>query len=134
MRRGPRAALTVVIAALALVTAAPAVEDTTSYPFAPGIPSSATTQTATGPPVTGATTSTTGDSSLSGGAAVAIGIGAIAFFIFRDARRHAPVRARASAAGGIPGPGENRPGSKRAPKPRKLSPAERRRRKRGRAR
>jgi hypothetical protein len=55
----------------------------------------------------------------------------IAFFIWRDARRRAPVRGTADATAGMPG-GPSR-GSKAPPKPRKLSPAERRRRKRGRA-
>jgi hypothetical protein len=68
---------------------------------------------------------------------IAIAIGAIAllagisYFIWRDARRRAPVRhhaAHATAGAGA------RSGSKRPMKPRKLSPAERRRRKRGKAR
>jgi hypothetical protein len=140
MTRGPRAALTAAIAALALVTASPALADTPTNPFSPGIPSSATTPTATTPTASVPATSTNGDSSLSGGAAVGIGIGAIALLgvigllIFRDARRHAPARTRAVTAGGVSGSGEGRPGSKRPPKSRKLSPAERRRRKRGRAR
>jgi hypothetical protein len=57
-------------------------------------------------------------------------LGGISFYIWRDARRRAPVRAH--AAGPI---GEGRrTGSKQRAKPRKLSPAERKRRKRGRAR
>jgi hypothetical protein len=54
-------------------------------------------------------------------------LGGIAFFIWRDARRRAPAR-------GGEGYEIRRSGSKRPPKPRKLSPAERKRRKRGRAR
>ena len=53
----------------------------------------------------------------------------LSFFIWRDARRRAPVRADALATG----EGRGKPGSKPPPKPRKLSQAERRRRKRGRA-
>jgi hypothetical protein len=58
-------------------------------------------------------------------------IAGISFFIWRDARRRAPVRHAVANAGGGPG---GRAGSKRQTKPRKLSPQERRRRKRGRAR
>jgi hypothetical protein len=83
-------------------------------------------------------TGTTAGSStgLSGSSAIAIAIGAvvvlsgISLFIWRDARRRAPVRRRAEAAAGGSG---GRPGSKPRSKPRKLSPQERRRRKRGRA-
>ena len=66
---------------------------------------------------------------------MAIGLGAlavlggIAFLIWYDARRRAPLRNR-SRRHPMAGLG----GSKPRPKPRKLSPAERRRRKRGRAR
>jgi hypothetical protein len=55
-------------------------------------------------------------------------LGGIAFFIWRDARRRAPVK-----AGAVGTDGRGRTGSKPPPKPRKLSPAERKRRKRGRA-
>jgi hypothetical protein len=106
-----------------------------SNPLAPGLPASPiTTPTAT--PTIANPTTTSGSSGLSGGAAIAIAIGAItllvgiSFFIWRDARRRAPVKhhaAHADAGVGV------RSGSKRPPKPRKLSPAERRRRKRGRA-
>jgi hypothetical protein len=106
-------------------------------PFSPGLPVSPT-------PTPPATTSTTvapittpsSGGSLGGGGIAAISIGAIvllggiSFFIWRDARRRAPVRHRMANATGGDGA---RPGSKRT-KPRKLSPAERRRRKRGRAR
>ena len=57
-------------------------------------------------------------------------LGGIAFFIWRDARRRAPVR---TAEAGVGGTGR-RTGSKAPPKPRKLSAAERKRRKRGKAR
>jgi hypothetical protein len=55
----------------------------------------------------------------------------ISLFIWRDARRRAPVKA---TGGGSEIDGRGAPGSKARTKPRKLSPAERRRRKRGRAR
>ncbi len=104
-------------------------------PFTPTTPQVAAPTTSTQSPVTTIGTSTSGGG-ISGGATLAVAIGAIlliagiGFFIWRDARRRAPVRA-ATAGAGV---GPTKPGSKRAPKPRKLSPAERRRRKRGRAR
>ncbi|HEY8625663.1 MAG TPA: hypothetical protein VIL82_06630 [Solirubrobacteraceae bacterium] len=112
-------------------------------PLTPGIPqntgASPTTVPAPAAPVlTGNNTVTSaGSSSLSGGSATAIAIGAlvvlagISLFIWRDARKRAPVRSRAA----VEGPdGRSRTGSKPKTKPRKLSPAERRRRKRGKAR
>jgi hypothetical protein len=123
--------------ALALPATALAQGATTPSPFTPGIPSSpATTPTATTPPVAPTTTTTTTGGSLGGGSVIAIAIGAlvllggISFFIWYDARRRAPVRHRMAAATAA----EARAGSKARGKPRKLSPAERRRRKRGRAR
>ncbi len=126
---------------LALVAPASALAQgtTTANPFTPGIPSSPSTPTTNATPtiVPTTTTSTTAGGSLGGGSIAGIGIGAlvllggISFFIWRDARRRAPVRHRvATATAGESG----RPGSKSRGKPRKLSPAERRRRKRGRAR
>jgi uncharacterized iron-regulated membrane protein len=101
------------------------------------IPTTAPTTTAPVVPQT-STTSSGSSSGLSGTSAIAIAIGAvivlggIAYFIWWDARKRAPRRGRLAAAGvGSPG---RRAGSKPPPKPRKLSPAERRRRKRGRAR
>lgn len=98
-------------------------------PFSPPAPTQTAT-TATLNPVT----STTGGG-LTGTDGVAIGIGAvlvlggISFFIWRDARKRAPVRQHATAAaGGGAGPRQ------RPQKSRKLSPAERKRRKRGKAR
>jgi hypothetical protein len=94
----------------------------------------ATTTTAT-PTVISTATATTGSSGLSGNSAIAIAIGAfvvlggISYFIWRDARRRAPVAARAAAERDRP----NVPGSRAPPKARKLSAAERKRRKRGRA-
>jgi hypothetical protein len=109
-------------------------------PLSPGLPQGQGT-TATSAPTpalpTTSTTSTTTGTGLSGTSALVIAIGAlvilggISIFIWRDARRRAPVRGRAARAEAAGGP---RSGSKSRTKPRKLSPAERRRRKRGRAR
>jgi hypothetical protein len=109
-----------------------------SNPLSPGLPVP-TGSVPTGPNsqtiVAPTTTASSGSSGLSGSAAILIALGAIgllagiAFFIWRDARRRAPVR-HAHATTGVGG----HPGSKRPIKQRKLSPAERRRRKRGRAR
>jgi hypothetical protein len=57
-------------------------------------------------------------------------IGGIGWLIMRDARRRAPQRHAAFATA----EGSSRGGAKARPKQRKLSPAERKRRKRGRAR
>jgi hypothetical protein len=116
-------------------TVAAALPDSTS-PFSPGVPATpvpTTTTTATTPVVS--TSSSSSGGGLSGESALFIAIGAlivlggIAYFIWHDARRHAPVSATdlSVTAGG-------RSGSKAPPKSRKLSAAERRRRKRGRAR
>jgi hypothetical protein len=103
-------------------------------PLSPGLPQApATVPTATTPTVAPTTTPST-DSGLSGTGAIGIALGAfivlggIAVYIWRDARKRAPVKATPMAAGGA------RAGSKQKPKPRKPSPAERKRRKRGRAR
>jgi hypothetical protein len=108
-----------------------------SNPLAPGIPAApAQTPTASTPTIINPTTTTSGGG-LSGTSAIAIAVGAlvllggISFFIWHDARRRAPVRHRAATA---TAGDDGRPGSKQKVKPRKLSPAERRRRKRGRAR
>ena len=110
-------------------------------PITPGIPQSqASTPTTTTATVTTTSsgTSTTGGSGLGTSQAVVIvGFAAVlllgvSFFIWRDARRRAPVRAHRAATEGVNG--SRRVGSKQRGKPRKLSPAERRRRKRGRAR
>jgi hypothetical protein len=137
LRGGARLTLAVVAgAALALPSAALA-QGGSANPFTPGVPQRAVTTPTTTAPTVASTTTTAGSSGLSGGSALAIGIGAlvvlgaISLFIWRDARRRAPVRHRAAAA--TAGAGA-RSGSKQRPKPRKLSPAERRRRKRGRAR
>ena len=124
---------------MVVVLAAPGVavaQGPATNPFAPlPVPNTPAPTTATPPLVNPNTTTTAGGGGLSGASAAAIAIGAIvllaaiSFFIWRDARRRAPVR-HAHATTGVGG----NPGSKRPPKPRKLSQAERRRRKRGRAR
>jgi hypothetical protein len=111
-------------------------------PLTPGLPQNTgaipTQAPAPAAPANGVGTVTTaGGSTLSGSSATGIAIGAIvvlvgiSLFIWRDARRRAPVRSRAAVEGLD---GRDRTGSKPKTKPRKLSPAERRRRKRGRAR
>ena len=110
----------------------------TTNPLSGGFPQpSVPTPTTTATPTITTSATAGGASGLSGTSAIAIAIGAlvvlggISFFIWRDARRRAPARHRAVAAGVGEG---RRAGSKQRTKPRKLSPQERRRRKRGRAR
>jgi hypothetical protein len=104
-------------------------------PFTPGVPTPTPSTTTSVPTVSTTTTSST-DSGLSGSSAIAIALGAvvilggISVFIRYDARKRAPVRRAAAATAD----GRSRAGSKAPPKPRKLSAAERKRRKRGRAR
>lgn len=135
--------------ALALIGGAPAAADAQgpTNPLSPGLPQSpAPTQTAppTAPQTTSPATTNAGSTASSGGgfsgtdaAEIAIGaiivLGGISLFIWRDARRRAPIRQSAAAATAGIG-GRARSGSKPRGKPRKPSPAERRRRKRGRAR
>jgi hypothetical protein len=108
-------------------------------PLSPGFPQpsvSIPAPTTTAVPTVSGTTSAGSGSGFTGSSAIVIAIGAlivlggISFYIWRDARRRAPTRARAMA---VVGEGR-RAGSKQRAKPRKLSPAERKRRKRGRAR
>jgi hypothetical protein len=127
-------------------SAAPTVNPLSSTnPLAPGLPQQTPTATSTSTSSAPVVASTTGSSSgggLSGTTALIVAIGAltliggIAFYIWRDAHKNAPIKHRA-AADGLDG-GSRRAGSKPPPKvkakARKLSPAERRRRKRGRAR
>ncbi len=128
--------LAVLGATLVLALPGTALAATPTNPLTPGLPASPVqTQTATTPAITlGGTTAAT-DTGLSGTGAIAIAVGAmlvlggISFYIWRDARRRAPVRHRVAEAGA-----GGRAGSKTRAKQRKLSPAERRRRKRGRAR
>jgi hypothetical protein len=132
------AATTAAVLALGLPSLAAAQGTSTQNPFTPGLPVSPSQTPTVAPPttVTPITTST-GGGSLSGGSVAAIAVGAlvllagISFFIWRDARRRAPVRRGMAHA--VAGAGA-RSGSRARGKPRKLSPAERRRRKRGRAR
>jgi hypothetical protein len=146
--RGARPVLVALIAVtLALPAAAAAQTSGTnpisqtpgSNPLTPGFPQptvSVPTTTTTVPTIQTTTTPGSG-SGFSGSSAIIIAIGAIivlggiSWFIWRDARRRAPTRTRAWAPGLEEG---RRKGSKPPRKARKLSPAERRRRKRGRAR
>ncbi|HSC02169.1 MAG TPA: hypothetical protein VLC49_02590 [Solirubrobacteraceae bacterium] len=129
----------------AATTAAPATTPVTpslggqgSNPLSPGFPQPSVSipTTTTAVPTVSGTTSAGSGSGLTGNSAVIIAIGAIivlggiSFYIWRDARRRAPVRAHAAG----PIDEGRRAGSKAKPKSRKLSPAERKRRKRGRAR
>ena len=116
----------------------PSLGGQSSNPLSPGFPQpsvSIPTTTTAVPTVSGTTNAGSG-SGLTGNSAIIIAIGAlivlggISFYIWRDARRRAPVRAHAAG----PIDEGRRAGSKQRPKPRKLSPAERKRRKRGRAR
>jgi hypothetical protein len=104
----------------------------------PGTPTP-TTATQTQTQATNATTTAGGGGSLSQTSVFGIVIGAViviggvCLYIFRDARRRAPSRGRRADAGAGGAAAQSRvPGSKRV-KPRKLSPQERKRRRRGRA-
>ncbi len=108
----------------------------TTNPFSPGVPvSPVTSSTSTTTPVI-TSTSTSGGGGLSGTDAILIAVGAlvvligVSAFIWRDARRHAPVKPGADRVS----LDSSRRATKATPKPRKLSPAERKRRRRGRAR
>jgi hypothetical protein len=111
----------------------------TNNPLTPGFPQpSGSTPSTTTPTPTITTSATSGSGNgFSGSSAIIIALGAIvvlggiSFFIWHDARRRAPTRHRTAAALAEQG---RRKGSKQRAKPRKLSAAERRRRKRGRAR
>lgn len=123
---------------LALGTPVPALAAAPGNPLSPGLPVAPTlTQSTAAPTLSIPSTSSSTDSGLSGSGAIAIAVGAmlvlggISFFIWRDARRRAPVHHRSAEAMAEAG---GRAGSKTRAKQRKLSPAERRRRKRGRAR
>jgi hypothetical protein len=108
-------------------------------PLTPGFPqpSVSTPATTTATPTIQTTPTAGSGSGLSGNSAILIAIGAIvvlggiSFFIWRDARRHAPKGHRTLAPIDAEG---KRAGSKPRPKSRKLSAAEKRRRRRGRAR
>ncbi len=131
------------VCALILGMPGTALAQNPTTPLSPGLPQAThaaptnqapTTTTTPATTTTGSSTSTGGGLSSTDAAAIAVGafvvLGGISFFIWRDARRRAPVRQAAMAVVD----GRSRSGSKARAKPRKLSPAERRRRKRGRAR
>ena len=110
----------------------------------PGLPQApVATPTTTQPqqvPVAPVVTSTTNaGGSISGAEALLLALGAaivllgVAYFIFRDSRHHASLLSRVGAATRMPGDAPTR-GSKAPHKSRKLSAAEKKRRKRGRAR
>ena len=134
-----RICLLLVLLGTWVLPSAAGAQTTTSSPFSPGVPlSPVTTPSTSTPTVLTATNSTSGGGGLSSSNTLLITIGAvvvltaIALFIWLDARRRAPVRRR--SPGATPsGDGRGRQGSAQRTKPRKLSPAERRRRKRGRA-
>lgn len=151
MRSGRRLVLAGVIAALAGALAALAVAGPlvlalpssagaqTTNPLSGGFPQpSVSIPTSTTATPTIQTTATAGSGSgFKGSSAIIIAIGAIvvlggiSFYIWRDARRRAPKGHRLNAPIDAEG---KRAGSKARQKPRKLSAAEKRRRKRGRAR
>jgi hypothetical protein len=136
-----RALRVVLLAALgaALALPAAAVAQGGSNPLQPGFPQPSVSIPSTSTPTSTVTTSSTtgGGSGLSGSSAILIAVGAlvvlggISLYIWRDARRRAPTRHRGADLTAGEG---RRQGSKQRAKPRKLSPQERRRRKRGRAR
>ncbi|HEY3727025.1 MAG TPA: hypothetical protein VGL51_07620 [Solirubrobacteraceae bacterium] len=147
-RRRVRAALAALIVGLGLAGSSmavaagttPAPPNSASNPLAPGVPVSPAPSTSTATPtiVQTASSNSAGSSSLSSNSVLFIAIGAvvlliaISYFIWRDARRRAPVKGRGLTGElGLEG---RRAGSKPPRKPRKLSAAEKRRRKRGRAR
>ena len=139
MKAAARGVLLVLVGGWLAVPAV-ALAQAPSNPLSPSFPqpsvSIPTTSTTAAPTVS--TTPTAGSgSAFSGNSAIIIAIGAvvvlggIAYFIWRDARKHAPKGHRLTAPIDAEG---RRAGSKSRPKPRKLSQAEKRRRKRGRAR
>jgi hypothetical protein len=141
LRRASLVLLTILVAAASPAVAIAASNTGTvglpgsTSPFSPGLPQGATTTTTSSTTASSTSSSTNNGLSGAGIAAIAAGalllIGGISFYIWWDARRKAPVR---------PGTdpyaidGGRRAGSKAKPKARKLSAAERKRRKRGRAR
>jgi hypothetical protein len=124
-----------VVVAVTLSALAPTVA-MAQNPLSPSLPV-VPTPTQTTPTVALPTTTTPTGSGFTSADAIIVAagslalLGGISFFIWRDARRRAPHHKRevtSSAAS------SQRGATKRAPKPRKPSPAERRRRKRGKAR
>ncbi len=139
MRGAVRGVLLVLVGAW-LALPAVAAAQSPSNPLSPTFPQpsvSIPTTSSTAAPTVSATPTAGSGTAFSGSSAVIIAIGAlivlggIAFYIWRDARRRAPKGHRLVAPIDAEG---RRAGSKARPKPRKLSAAEKRRRKRGRAR
>lgn len=132
-------ALLVLLVATALAFPAVAGAQAPSNPLQPGFPQPtvATPTTTTAVPTIQTTATAGSGSGFSGSSTLIIAIGAIvvlggiSFFIWRDARKRAPKGHRLTAPIDVEG---RRAGSKPKPKSRKLSAAEKRRRKRGRAR
>jgi hypothetical protein len=135
--RSNRVVLAAVVSAVLSLPAAALAQSTTSNPFSEPLPQPTVSTTTTAAPTISTSATAGGGSAFTGNSAVIIGIGAIvvlggiSLFIWRDARKRAPVRHR---PGELPDGSGPRYGTKPRAKPRKLSPAERRRRKRGRAR
>ena len=134
--RSIRLLAAVVVGAMLASPAAALAQSSATNPLTPGFPQPTVSIPTTTATPTISTTATAGSGSgFSGNSAIIIAIGAaivlggISFYIWRDARKRAPVHHRAA----VDGLG-TRQGTKQRAKPRKLSPAERRRRKRGRAR
>ena len=139
MRGAVRGVLLVLVGGWLALPAVAAAQSPTN-PLSPSFPQpsvSIPTTSTTAAPTVSTTPTAGGGSAFSGNSAIIIAIGAlivlggIAYFIWRDARKHAPKGHRLVAPIDAEG---RRAGSKPRPKPRKLSPAEKRRRKRGRAR
>jgi hypothetical protein len=136
--RSHRIVLAAVVTAALAWPAAAIAQSTTANPFSQGLPQPTVSTTTTAAPTVSTSATAGGGSAFSGNSAIVIAIGAlivlggISIYIWQDARKRAPVRQRGGAT--PDGMGGARPGSKQRTKPRKLSPAERRRRKRGRAR
>jgi hypothetical protein len=135
--RSSRVVSAAAVSAALLWPAAAIAQSTTANPFSEGLPQPTVSTTTTAVPTVSTSATAGSGSAFSGNSAIIIAIGAlvvlggISVFIWRDARRRAPVHQRAAAAQAGSG---GRQGSRQRAKPRKLSPAERRRRKRGRAR
>ena len=140
MRGAVRGLVLVLVGGWLALPAVAAAQSPTSNPLSPGFPqpsvSIPTPSTTAAPTISTRATAGSG-SAFSGSSALVIAIGAvvvlggISYFIWRDARKHAPKGHRLVAPIDAEG---RRAGSKARPKPRKLSAAEKRRRKRGRAR
>jgi len=137
--RGAVRGVVLVLLGVWLALPAVAAAQPPSNPLSPAFPQpTVQTQTTTTSVSTIQTSATAGSgSAFSGSSALFIAIGAvvvlggISYFIWRDARKHAPKGHRLVAPIDAEG---RRAGSKPRPKPRKLSQTEKRRRKRGRAR